>query len=107
LPFIPVEILPWWKVRVANKAVIGNGVRFRAFLGYQIVPNSTNFYQKRATNALEQADKGQLTGFFTVDFIKTCQVLRLVSSLDQQFSDVGRAVGRQEPGASRVAEADG
>src|SRR5271157_3408215 len=29
---------------------------FGRFWGYQIVPNFTKFYQKRATNALEQAD---------------------------------------------------
>ncbi len=37
---------------------------FGRFLGYQIVPNFTIFYQKRAANALEEADKGQLTGVF-------------------------------------------
>ena len=31
---------------------------FGRFWGYQIVPNFTNFYQTRATNALKQADKG-------------------------------------------------
>ncbi len=31
---------------------------FGRFLGYQILPNFTNFYQKRAANGLEQADKG-------------------------------------------------
>src|SRR5271157_1922277 len=37
---------------------------FGRFLGYQIVPNFTIFYQERAANALEEADKGQLTGVF-------------------------------------------
>ncbi len=31
---------------------------FGRFLGYQILPNFTNFYQKRAANGREQADKG-------------------------------------------------
>jgi hypothetical protein len=36
--------------------------------GYRIVPNFTNFYQKRAANGLEQAVKGQLKGGFQGQF---------------------------------------
>ena len=31
---------------------------FGRFLGYKIVPNFTNFYQKRAANGPKQAEKG-------------------------------------------------
>ena len=37
---------------------------FGRFLGYQIVPNFTNFYQKCVAKGLEQADKGWLTEAF-------------------------------------------
>ncbi len=37
---------------------------FGRFWGYQIVPNLTNSYQKRAASGLEQAVKGELTGGF-------------------------------------------
>jgi len=68
LPIIPVDIRPEWRACVANKWVIGDSVRFRAFGGYRIVPNFTDFYQKRAANELEQAVKGQLKGGFQGQF---------------------------------------
>ncbi len=62
--------LSLWKSDLGGKPVLKTKLLlemvsvFGRFWGYQIVPNFTNFYQKRATNALEQADKGQLTGVF-------------------------------------------
>ena len=37
---------------------------FGRFLTYQVLPNFTNFYQKRAANGLERAVKGWITGGF-------------------------------------------
>ncbi len=37
---------------------------FGRFLGYQIVPNFTNFYQKRAAKGVRTGSKRQLTGGF-------------------------------------------
>jgi len=55
---------PLWKSDFGDEAVLQtNGLSdqvsvFGRFGGYQIVPNFTNFYQKRAANRLEQGDKG-------------------------------------------------
>ena len=38
---------------------------FGRFFTYQILPDFTNFYQKRAANGLEAAVKGGLTGGFS------------------------------------------
>src|SRR5271157_6235932 len=47
---------PGGKSVLQTKRLLGMVSVFGRFWGYQIVPNFTNFYQRRAANALEQAD---------------------------------------------------
>ncbi|MGO9273214.1 MAG: hypothetical protein ACLQOO_23755 [Terriglobia bacterium] len=41
-----------------TNGLLGRRLVLRRFVGYKIVPNFTNIYQKRAANGREQADKG-------------------------------------------------
>jgi len=46
------------KPLLQTNGLLGSPSVFGRFWGYQISPNFTNSYQKRAANALEGADKG-------------------------------------------------
>jgi hypothetical protein len=73
------------RASAANKGVTQENVRFRTFLGVQNRADLCRTVQNRAKGRQKRAKNDQKRRGFATGFIKTCQVLRVVSICNRRL----------------------